>query len=518
MDDKKLDRLMKGLKDEYDRLPEFSSEQKIVPLRDESPTKRKGKRFFSYVASVAGVFLFLVLALTTIDGYQESNVSKGYLVNYFEEKKDEFRKILNVESVDEFSQIKQLEIYIDSLPEELNSKDIELAKEQIDGSLTTPFTIIEEVNSGKKDLSKHTVIHLLRTTVNLGHSLDDHFSKLKVEYQLKSVDQEELLENQYEYKGHQEIVEFLDGVHREGYHVVDTGINYQRKYQVRPNFSLIASKIDNWEGYEGIQTYLIFLDERFDIYYPGADNIHGVPWEEFDDVLLELENIYHDYPEVRDIIFRDFYTSALFSADAYLTDYVSGHGNDEFWQYQGSELEEELKGFIEENPDSIYVPIISDAIEYHRKNDWQQAMYHGKMSIRTLFSLQEAGIDHEFILYLHHWPISEFTLTLYSHYEETGDLSYIINASPFETLSLYMYTSRVDEDLHEKLKMDEADLEETDWVKIYEQAEILKEEYVDEYTAEYTILDFTANPIAKITVIFDGTGWKVADQSILENY
>ncbi len=102
MDDKRLDKLLSGLKDDYDRLPDLSNNQNIVPRLGNERKRRNRGKIFSYVALIAGVFLFLILALPTFSDYQQSDVSSGYLQTYYEQKKEEFRKRLGIESVDEF--------------------------------------------------------------------------------------------------------------------------------------------------------------------------------------------------------------------------------------------------------------------------------------------------------------------------------------------------------------------------------------------------------------------------------
>src|SRR5690606_1929437 len=108
-----------------------------------------------------------------------------------------------------------------------------------------------------------------------------------LEYQLKQADVEELYANQYNYNGPSEIVELLETVHQQGLQLVKTNVLEEDKFQVEVNYGAIVERVENWEGLEGMAEYLLLIDEKFDIHSPGVDNSQGIPWYEFDDILLE---------------------------------------------------------------------------------------------------------------------------------------------------------------------------------------------------------------------------------------
>ena len=518
MDDKRLDELLHGLKQDYERLPEFTeSVEPDTPHRDDGKGWKRGK-FFSYAAMAAGVFLFLVLAVTAIDGEQDSSYSKAYLTDFFEEKKEELRAKLGLESIDAFWATEQAQAYIDHLPEQTRREDIELVMKEIERSFSTPADIIQAMNSGEMEKSWQNFAILFQQAALLSSSLDSHLSDLKVKYQLNRKEQLNLYENQYEYDGPLELVEFLQGIHNEGFHIIRTNFRSGSEFQVKPNYQYFVEKIEDWEGYEGLATYLIFTEEKFDIHYSGMDNRHGIDWFEFDDVLLELEAIYNNYPEARIFLFEDLNMSAATSARIYLHDYISGATYTGLWENVKDRLRDELYAFVENHPDSIYTPIIEEAIALYEENDWEPYSLNELLYDLpdVLYTFLNDDLENEgHVIHLTQWPIYGGGMDLYDLYRESKDISLTRESFSFHYLSLFMYASRVDQELYQEMADERLGIMDIDWVQVYEESVRIYEKQVDLETMEYTFVTEDGDPTAWVELTVDEEGWKVTD---LEQY
>lgn len=508
MDDKRLDKLLSGLKDDYDRLPDLSNNQNIVPRLGNERKRRNRGKIFSYVALIAGVFLFLILALPTFSDYQQSDVSSGYLQTYYEQKKEEFRKRLGIESVDEFLETGRVKYDVGNFSESLSVEEIEQVKQFIDEMFMTPSQIIEELNVGKRDLTEENIRLLISKIGDFSWALDGYFSKLKVDYSLNQVEQEELYENQYNYYGHNDLVEFMDMLHREGYQIINSNFTNGVQFQIGANYSEIAGRLESWEDFEGVRAFLLFMDESFDTKNPGLGNMHGIEWVEFDDILIEFEEIYHTYPEHRDLIFYETY--ALYSAQAYLNDYLSIVRHDTSLPKSQESLEEELVSFIDNHPDSYYTPIVVEALETYREDNTDYYPYYDS-NLHLIFSLKEEGIDYDELIELKTWPISGETTTHFRKLKETKDRTAIADLSSFEYLSLYMYAAHVDDKIYEYLDNGEANVKEIDWVNIYKQVNFLMEETIDSNSVKYSFLS-GATVIASVELNREDDGWMVSKQ------
>lgn len=516
MDDKQLDKILDGLKNEYERLPELTRNFRNAP-EDERKRRKRGK-LYSYTALAAGIFLFLILALPSFSDYEQADISSNYLTSYYEKKKEEFRIELGVDSVDNFFEVVEAEELLATLPKEMTKEVMEHTKSRLDEIFTTPETMIGAFNSGKKELTEESIIDLFNKLRYQSYGMNDYFSRLKLEYQLKQADVEELYANQYNYNGPSEIVELLETVHQQGLQLVKTNVLEEDKFQVEVNYGAIVERVENWEGLEGMAEYLLLIDEKFDIHSPGVDNSQGIPWYEFDDILLELEEIYHRYPENRDLIFKGPYiTNALYPAQAYLNDYLSTFMLEEgMWEEHRNTLETELITFIENHPESLYTPLVEEALVAYRENDWREHSFYNGSGLYILFDLMEKGIEYEGLIAFNRWPLSTGTMSVYNHYKESKDIEEFSRLNAFEFLSLYMYVSNIDKELYDLLRPDASSYEKIDWIEVYSDSQSLAENRVNENTIEYIFIGKHGEPIGLVGLAATADGWKVTHQNLYE--
>lgn len=85
----------------------------------------------------------------------------------------------------------------------------------------------------------------------------------------------------------------------------------------------------------------------------------------------------------------------------------------------------------------------------------------------------------------------------------------------FHYLSLFMYASRVDQELYQEMADERLGIMDIDWVQVYEESVRIYEKQVDLETMEYTFVTEDGDPTAWVELTVDEEGWKVTD---LEQY
>lgn len=519
MDDKDLDKLLKGLNEDYNRLPEFTDEQKIISQLPEEEKRRKRSKALSYVAVAAGVFLFIILALPIINDYEQEHaeIPREELLDYYTVRKEAYRQAFGLASVDDFYETMMAREVIKIYPEVINGKQFEQAKSEIDRLLTTPNQIIHEMNEGNKDLSEESLTHLFEALRALSSSFDNYYSNLKINHALDFAQQEILYEKQYDYQGPVEFVEFLNLIHEQGFRVVKSNYDHQLPFQIRPDYHSFVEKMNDWKEFEEVAEFLTFMNEKFDVNYPGIYNMHDIPWYEFDDVLLEWQAFYHSYPEHRELIFEKTY--AKMAAQYYLINYLTaGTDWDESFEVTNKDkLQIELQAFLASNPDSVFYPIISSVYETFEQNDWKVARELITEEVYSMFAEldQKPLPDPDEIYSLGMWPIFEYTENYYEQYQETKNLSVIANVSPFEFLSFYLYVFVNDEMVYQQMS-EETEGDDIDWIAVYHKGSLVFEERVNEKTIQYIFNDRYDNPLAFVQLTAGEEGWKVTQQELLQ--
>ena len=516
MDDKHLDKLLHGIKENYDRLPEYADTKKIMNGLPKGKRKKKRMILFPFVAGIAGLVLFFILALPAMESYQHADVGKHYLEEYAEKKEKEFQEELGGGSSVNFDEPeKQVKTLIEYYETNMSKDELDEAKVQIDTIYTTPSQLIKKINnSDKKDLSEEWS-QLFRTLSNWKYSLDNNFSDLKIEHHLDISKHVDILENQYHYKGAIEIVEFFQMIHSQGFYITRTNYMAEAPLQITIDYSYIEQEITNFENHKGIEKLLTFMSEKIEPNYSGVLNEHGTPWYEVDDLLLELEDIYIKHEEEWGHIFAT--TDVLHEMSFYLRDYLSaGISDTKNWSEENIDiLQNELYSFAENHKDSIYSPIISSMIKEYESNGWQVNHIFNYDHLRFLFSNGASNLEIDFLIDVENWTIYTDAWKTYDKYQEKNELSEVI-ADPTKFLSLYLYASSYDEELYKELYIGEAKQEYIDWSKVIEVPTLLVGTNVDDETIDYTFFNMMNEPTVTIRMIKEGGIWKVSKQEILK--
>src|SRR5699024_3058692 len=101
------------------------------------------------------------------------------------------------------------------------------------------------------------------------------------------------------------------------------------------------------------------------------NNKYNVPWYEYDDILLEFEEIYKNYPEDRELI--RMYGGTTGAIGEYLNDYLyAGMANhtEPVEEYDETTFVNEIESFVENHPDSIFWPLIAATLEDYENGEW----------------------------------------------------------------------------------------------------------------------------------------------------
>ncbi|MBN6205241.1 hypothetical protein JYK21_02165, partial [Ralstonia pickettii] len=327
-----------------------------------------------------------------------------------------------------------------------------------------------------------------------------------------------LLDNQYDYKGAIEIVEFLQLIHSQGFYIEST--NYERKspIQIRANYENLEERITNYKNHEGIRKILIFLSDKIDQYYSGISNIHGIPWYEYDSILLELEDIFFTYQEDWEIVFTE--RNILDTAISYLNDYLSGGTKNQFSTAENIKiLQGELRDFYKDNQKSIFWPIISMVLNEYESDNWQVNRTFISEEALYLFSDAAKNQEFDYITIVENWSLSGNPWRDYSIYKnlEKSDEISEMKSDPIEMLSIYLYSFSIDKDLYNELYIGDKKRQDIDWTEVIVVPSILIGNTMDKTTIEYTFLNLVYEPVVKVRMINDGDSWKVAEQELMNN-
>ncbi|MHA6252317.1 RNA polymerase sigma factor [Oceanobacillus sp. CAU 1775] len=525
-----LDVLLIELKENYKLLPGYVSVNKIM---SELPLKKQKKRrwnFIPVIGIVIGFFIIFVIALPEAEKSEQASLPVSdeeeepldEIEEYANDKKEEFRKELGVQSLEGFYEVD----YVQQLIWDRESHyftDDELI-EMIDEIFVTPEQLMKELEQTKGEERYQKWMMLLQKYTNLAWSFSENLQRILNDSSISLSEQAELLENQYNYNGPLEIVEFLNMLHRHGYKLEKNG----DFLEVGNNYMYLVDNIEHVEDDEGIIRFLTFISEKMYVHqYVYIHDSNDIPWQEYDDILLEMEDIYRSYPEYRELF--SYYTGAIHATSNYLNEYIHGgfrsRNND-----VKEEVIEELRHFTENHEDSIFWQVINNALKkYETEASEEPEVYRSMMlhNAQFFFNNIESELGYDEIHELYNWPFIRSTQVTYRNIEKenNGTEEILAEMSPVELLSLYTYSQASVEDpaLYESLYFGEEEQESIDWFSIFEQAELLLENVIDEDTVEFSFVntyygDFENTIIATATLHHDGESWKVISQEMIDMY
>lgn len=166
---------------------------------------------------------------------------------------------------------------------------------------------------------------------------------------------------------------------------------------------------------------------------PGLRNNDGMPWTEFDTVLLEVEEMYNTY-EYRD---SSINRHILFLVKGYLNDYLTGGAT--YGTRLDEDAQDELEAFVAEHKDSIYWSIVNYAVKKYQQNNWTQTGFRVNRELDILFEEKFAAVNYEDIKEVNRWPIHESTDDFYQEFQKGHEATLLKGLSAFEAMSLYLF-------------------------------------------------------------------------------
>ncbi|OZU88554.1 hypothetical protein CIL03_09630 [Virgibacillus indicus] len=548
MDDKKIDDLLNEMKDDYEKLPEFTDNRSIMNQQLKKK-KTSWPKVIPVFAIVMGFLLFMLISLPYVNDFDQAENDTNYVEMYYLKAKKQFQETLGIDSVDSFQLNEQAEIILEQYGSTTDPEEIDQAKAEIDKIFTAPSQIMNQINGDSQPVSEEELDRLILNMNKLVFSLEEYFRDLLVDHKMTIDKQKMILKAQRQpenYTGSSEIRDFLITLKEQGFLVADRGMRNSLSVQV--NLEWLENGIKNWEGYEGYREYLKLLGTRVDAYTPGVDNRHDIPWTDFDEILLELEKLLETYPEEREFLRK--YSSIYYTMTKYLNDYLAGGIDTLTDPAGGNHLDEaaqkELKDFVKNHKQSKFNPIVKDAVnKYENHMDWVRArdifnLDFSELSI--LFDERFKGISYDEIQLLRRWPISHATFEQYQDFHTEKDPVFLEKLAAFEFLSLYMYvhdnlslyegvqdiekfsslyskeSKWMEEDTQKLIEASDKEKLDFYWYEtLNESTHLLKEGTEDKNNVNYIFINNLEKPariISTIQLVKEEGSWKVLDRKV----
>lgn len=419
MDDKKMDQLLHDMKDDYEKMPEYVDKGTVMNQVFNNKQKFIWKALPA-IAIVAGLFLFIVITLPYLDLEQQANENSLTLEKYFLKEKEAFREDLGLKSVDNFNAVERAEKVVEDIGSSKDPEVIDQGKKEINNSFQTPKKMVEDINKNKQPNSDEAMQELLKLMQITRRSIEEYLSQLQLDREIDFSKQEAILNAQDavdRYAGPREIEMFLEMLKEQGYLLMR---NKEFDYlQVKIDYHWLIQHIKSWEGNEGYKQFFeLMATSAIDPINPGMQNDYGMPWTEFDNVLLEVEALYNKYRHR-----SPFYTRRIiYIAEVYLNDYLSGGVKP--GEQLNAEAQHELEKFVAEHKDSRYWGIVNQTITKYKENGWVRSGQNEFGVLDILFSEKFRMVNYKDIVYINRWPVDKSTFDLYQEYKIKYDIHY----------------------------------------------------------------------------------------------
>ncbi|MBP2076448.1 hypothetical protein [Oceanobacillus polygoni] len=450
MDDKQLEKMLHDMKDDYNKLPEYTN-TKTVMHTIFSRKNTKWRRLLPTVAVIAGMLLFMIVALPYLNDDQQGDREAEYLKLYYQQKKEAFRKELGIESVESFREVKQAEQLVEQFALMNQSGEFERIKSEIDYLFTPPKQAIEQLNKAGESIGKNFEFGFKMT--DMEYSLQIYMMELFEKYALTNQEQKNLIEAQHDLKsftGPSEVKAFLELLYEQGF-VLKAEEFESPAIKVQMDYFWIIGNNERLKNMEWFERYLELVETKIDLYAPGIDNKHEIPWDEFDTILLEIEDLFKDYPEAKNVLFEETYLQNVIHW--YLEGYIEA-GAYSYPATLNQDARDELLHFVNEHMDSKYWEIVNGAVVLYEANDWKKTDHLQLWGLTNKLSLffddKFEGLQLKDIHEVNGWPILSSTPKTYIEYVEEQDVSLLEKLSSMEIISLYFYAveKEAEEDVH----------------------------------------------------------------------
>ncbi|MEC5424907.1 hypothetical protein QGM71_15580 [Virgibacillus sp. C22-A2] len=523
MDDNKLDKLLHEMKDDYEKVPEYVDKQRIMEKVYRTKRKFNWGRMIPGFAVVTGLLLFVMISLPYLNDSESGDDNTTYLKMYYLKAKEEFRESLAIESLESFHEINQAEIILEDSASVRNNEDLAQIKEEIDFLFSTPKQLLDEINSHKlPDTDELT--KLLKKRVNIRRSFQNYFSDLQHENKINESMQEEMITSQHseqDYEGPSQLAAFLDMLHEQGYRL-ERSTDRSNKLEIQIDYEWLSANLENLNNYKGLKQYLDLLKTSVDVHHPGVLNKFETHWKDFGKVLLEIERIYDDYPEERELLIE---ANMIYILSGYLRDYLQGainlssdrHQNDENAQLQLKNLLEELEG-------SRFSGIVYHVLESFDENggaiDVDRFEYHDTLTI--LFDERFADADYEDLINLDLVKHKNEHHDLYSEYVVNMEEKQIESLLPKEALLIYLRAFELSHvetyaAMHAENKELLTPKQEEEWLDIIDETKFIVSEQQGDDLINFIFVSKRGLEVAgHIQLMKENGKWKVLNKKIEE--
>ncbi|WP_217587172.1 hypothetical protein [Lentibacillus saliphilus] len=457
MDDKHFDKLLNDMKEDYERMPEYADKQSIV---DEIYQEKKPgiwRRLGPPAAGVAVLMIFAIMLFTMTDqsneqadGHaddqvnDESNSDSNELMTFFLEGKEYFRQSIGMKNVDDFYRVQRAREMVNYYEDKDSPDAIESGEQSISSILYTPERAMSRIQNshGSDDVGKILDIKFMieglrEFQVDFQEVLAGRISKseLTVEEQKDIVT---FQDNLQAYPGPDAIKDLLRALNKNGYHILQRS-DGQLKVKVDYTFMIEVVKNLNIAG-ASFESYLRLFVTEVDPDHPGIGNDYGLTWDEFDDVLLEIDAYYEKYKEDRQTQYFEYDLFPL--TTIYLNDYLSAGVR--VGEQIPIHAQEELRTFVETHKESSLWALVYDAVETYKANDWirvdrkvtseEVSEALGYQYVPSYEEDEDAEVIHEALL-----PLDETLQALYAAYQQEKNPELLRDVSAFDVMRLYMY-------------------------------------------------------------------------------
>lgn len=494
------------MKDDYNKLPEYTN-TKTVMHTIFLGKKSKWRRLLPTVAVIAGMLLFMIVALPYLNDDQQGDIEVEYLKLYYQQKKEAFRKELGIESVESFHEVKQAEQLVEQFALRNQAESFEQIKAEIDYLFTTPKQAIEQLNEVGESIGKNLEFGFKMT--DMEYSLQIYMMELFEKYALTNQEQKDLIEAQHDLKsftGPAEVKAFLELFYEQGF-VLKAEEFEPSLIKVQRDILWIMQNNKRLQETEVFEHYLALIETTIDLYDPRLYGEHQIPWEELDTVLLKIENMLDSYPEDSKVLMEE--TNLLSIAQMYLWEYIEA--GDDVPSTLNSDAREELISFVNNHRDSRYWEIVNDAVEKYELSDWQNIGQHGPFNYLPLFFDERfAGLQMEDLNKVNVWPILSSTSKAYLEYDNNQDEQLLEKLSSLEVLSLHLYAiEKRNDELVQTLSI--ADFEVKGWELVAQTDILIRDERTSHQETYHFMGGEYNNILAEVELTNEANMWKVSN-------
>ncbi|GGA76554.1 RNA polymerase sigma factor [Ornithinibacillus halotolerans] len=454
-----MESLLSEIQFDYDRLPLFTTDkQEILFNVKQLQANQKWKKFIPIAIGVVAFIAFSIFSMNYLSNEKEKQAIQAEeekrkenievteepteeaeeldpeIIEYFENAKKMLAEEFNVDSVNHFPLVSRVELILKDI--KANNRGLsEYAKDEskyfIDHMLTPP-SIFESNLDPDNAIPEHSLTNMLYAVAMFENDFQEYLIDILTKHQISSADYHAIVTSQEllsAYDGPQELTDFISTLTNQGYmlqHNLET-----ETLNVKYNFERLK-QILTAKGYsEGYLAYTDLAPQLNNYYFGNTD------WEDFPEILIELETIVNMYGSEFD---DDFYNLLMSTIGQYLNGFITGL--DGYTQIE----EQNRKSyylFLDDYPDSVFWEIINETVKEWEENNWvNDGSYVDFTSVRVLFDERFENIKWKDITLIYQWPpLSENTITIYQNYKEAKDLSSLIELEPFEIVSLYDYVN-----------------------------------------------------------------------------